>query len=85
MNYVAEVIKMSNPFEGAVECPFYITNKTNQIYCECPIVNAENRFVFKSVKAKSDYIKSVCSVNQGKKCLHYRAMMILYEREMLNG
>jgi hypothetical protein len=76
---------MSNPLEGAVECPFYITNKTNQIYCECPIVNAENRFVFKSVKAKSDYIKSVCSVNQGKKCLHYRAMMILYERGMLNG
>lgn len=76
---------MSNTLEAAVECPFYITNKTNQIYCEGPIANTENRFVFKSMKAKSDYIKNVCSANQGKKCLHYRAMMILYERGMLNG
>jgi hypothetical protein len=34
---------------------------------------------------KSRYIKNVCSANQGKKCLHYRAMMILYERGVLNG
>ena len=76
---------MPNQFEALVECPFYITNKTNQIYCEGAITDAKNRFVFETVKAKSDYIKNVCSVNQGKKCLHYRAMMILYERGMLNG
>jgi hypothetical protein len=85
MNFVVEVKEMSNPIEILVECPFYITNKTNQIYCEGAIPNAENRFVFKSMKAKSDYIKNVCSCNQGKKCLHYRAMMILYERGVLNG
>lgn len=84
MNYVAEVNTMSNPLDALVECPFYITNKVNQIYCEGPIKNANNRFVFKTAKAKQDYIKKVCSCNHGKKCLHYRAMMILYERGMLN-
>jgi hypothetical protein len=79
MNYVVEVILMSNPLDALVECPFYITNKTNQIYCEGPIVGANNRFVFETIKAKTDHIKNVCACNQGKKCLHYRAMMILYE------
>lgn len=84
-NYVAEVSIVANPLEALVECPFYITNKTNQIYCEGPIKSADNRFVFKSMKAKTDYIKNVCSCNQGKKCLHYRAMMVLYERGVLGG
>ena len=75
---------MSNPLDALIECPFYITNKVNQIYCEGPIKGANNRFVFKTAKAKQDHIKKVCSCNQGKKCLHYRAMMILYERGMLN-
>jgi hypothetical protein len=79
------VITMSNPLEAMVECPFYITNKTNQIYCESPITDAQNRFVFETIKAKSNYIKDVCSCNQGKKCMHYRAMMVLYERGALNG
>jgi hypothetical protein len=76
---------MSNPLEAKVECPFYITNKSNRMFCESPIPGTESRFVFKTMKAKTDYIKNVCSVNQGKKCLHYRAMMILYERGMLSG
>ncbi len=76
---------MSNPVELLVECPFYITNKTNAIYCESCIPNTQSKFVFSTLKKKSDYIKNVCSVNHGKKCLHYRAMMILYERGMLDG
>lgn len=76
---------MSNPFEAKVECPFYIANKANAIYCESCVPNTQNKFVFKTVKSKSDYIKKACSVNNGKGCLHYRAMMILYERGMLNG
>ena len=76
---------MSNPLEAGVECPFYITNKTNQILCESCIPGTEAKFVFETMKKKTDYIKKVCSVNQGKKCLHYRAMQILYERGMLNG
>lgn len=75
---------MSNPLEAKVECPFYITNKTNAIYCENCIPGTQNRNVFKTIKDKTDYIKNICSVNRGKKCLHYRAMMILYERGILN-
>jgi hypothetical protein len=85
MSCVAEVITMSNPLEAKVECPFYITNKTNAIYCESCIPDTETKIIFKNIKAKSDYIKNVCSVNQGKKCLHYRTMQILYERGVLNG
>jgi hypothetical protein len=76
---------MSNVLEATVECPFYITNKTNAIYCENCIPNTQSKIVFKTMKDRTEYIKNVCSVNQGKKCLHYRAMMILYERGMLNG
>jgi hypothetical protein len=85
MNCVVEVSVVSNPLEALVECPFYITNKRNEIYCEGPIANADSRFVFKTMKAKTDYIKNVCSCNHGKKCLHYRAMMIFYERGVLGG
>ena len=76
---------MSNPLEAKIECPFYITNTSKAIYCESCIADTENRFVFKTMGEKSSYIKDICSVNQGKKCLHYRAMMILYERGALNG
>lgn len=76
---------MSNVFEGKVECPFYITHKRNAIYCENCIPNTQSKFVFETIKSKTEYINKFCSVNQGKKCMHYRAMMILYERGMLNG
>ena len=74
---------MSNPLEAAVECPFYINNHLKCLYCECAIPGASAQFTFKSVKAKTEYIKNICSANKGKKCLHYRSMMILYERGML--
>lgn len=76
---------MPNPAEAKVECPFYISNKANAIFCESCIPNTQNKFIFKTLKSKSTHIKNVCSVNHGKGCLHYRAMMILYERGMLNG
>ena len=76
---------MSNPLEAKIECPFYITNTSRAIHCESCIPDTENRFVFNTMGEKSNHIKNVCSVNQGKKCLHYRAMMILYERGVLNG
>ena len=76
---------MMNGFESKIECPFYKSHRVNSIFCESPIPNTESRFVFKSMKAATKHIENVCSVNQGKKCLHYRAMMILYERGMLDG
>jgi hypothetical protein len=76
---------MAKPPETKIECPFYITNKTNAIYCENCIPNTQSKFVFQTFKNKSDYIRNVCSCNQGKRCMHYRAMMILYERGVLNG
>lgn len=74
-----------NRVEVKIECPFYKSHRVNTISCESPIPNTESRFTFNSMKAATKHIKKVCSVNCGKKCLHYRAMMILYERGMLDG
>lgn len=77
---------MANPSINAlIECPFFIRQELNYITCESCIKRTENRFVFNSRRDKENHIEKVCCVNGGKKCLHYRTMMILYERGVLNG
>lgn len=77
---------MGNPAINAlIECPFFIEQELNYITCESPIKCTKNKFVFSSKRDKDNHIKKVCCVNGGKKCLHYRTMMILYERGVLNG
>lgn len=77
---------MANPsINSLIECPFFIRQELNYITCESPIKRTENRFVFNSRRDKENHIEKVCCANGGKKCLHYRTIMILYERGMLNG
>jgi hypothetical protein len=77
---------MANPAISAkVECPFFVETELNKITCESYIPQTECEFVFQNLKARRDYMHKVCCNNLGKKCMHYRTMMIMYERGVLNG
>lgn len=72
-------------YEASIECPFFIRQRENYIRCESFAKNADCKLVFKSSASKKKHILKVCSVDQGRKCPHYRMMQILYERGVLNG
>lgn len=77
---------MANPaIDSCIQCPFFVKQDMAYISCESCVPGAKQTFIFKNTDKKEQYIRDVCCVNHGKKCLHYRSMMILYERGVLNG
>lgn len=72
---------MSKLIEGMVECPFYVKEGEKFICCE-GLVGKSSAAVhrFKSDEDKVEYQINYCCVNNGKKCPHYRSLMLLYER-----
>lgn len=74
---------MSKSIEEAIECPFYIAEGEDFIICEGLLKNTKsiNRFPSKALKRLQE--ETVCSHNCGKKCNHYRAVSLLYERGIL--
>ena len=71
---------MSKEIESRIQCPFYIGEGKTHITCEGLIHGCESVQKFESGKQKSDYEKFVCSVNRGRKCFHYRSVMLLYDK-----
>ncbi len=72
---------MSKVIEGIIECPFYLREGERFISCEGILVDsAVTTHRFKSDEDKRSYQYCYCSVNGGKKCRHYRNLMVLYER-----
>ena len=74
---------MSKSIESIIECPFYIAEGYDFIVCEGLVknVNCVNKFRSKAEKRTQE--ETVCSQNCGKKCNHYRAVSVLYERGIL--
>jgi hypothetical protein len=73
---------MSKSFEARIECPFYFEEEDNYIKCEGIINNSLCTHEFPNRETKKEYIANVCSVNCGKKCLHYRNLHTLYDLEL---
>ncbi len=72
---------MAKAIEGVIECPFYLKEGDGFISCEGLLkgsTTATHRF--KSDDEKRSYEYDFCCVNGGKRCPHYRNLMILYER-----
>lgn len=72
---------MSKAIEEVIECPFYMREGDGFISCEGLLkksTTATHRF--KSNDEKRSYEYEFCCVNGGRKCPHYRNLMILYER-----
>lgn len=74
---------MSKSIEEAIECPFYIAEGDNFIICEGLVKNVKCVNKFRSKTEKRIQEETVCSKNCGKKCNHYRAVSLLYERGIL--
>ena len=75
---------MSKSIEEAIECPFYISERDEFIVCEGLVKNTRSINKFRSRAEKRTQIETVCSKNCGKKCNHYRAVSLLYERGILS-
>lgn len=75
---------MSKSIEDAIECPFYISESDNFIVCEGLVKHTKSVNKFRSTVEKRKQLESVCSKNCGKKCNHYRAVAVLYERGILS-
>ena len=71
---------MSKMIESSIECPFYLSEGDKFISCEGLVKGAKCYQSFLNNDLKRHYEESVCSVNCGKKCHHYRAVSLLYER-----
>lgn len=72
---------MSKFIESMVECPFYVKEGERFVSCEGLLADTSvTTHRFKSNEDKRKYQLSVCCVNSGKKCPHYRNISLLYER-----
>lgn len=70
--------------EGNIECPFYICQDNNCIYCESYVKEVRrNNLTFRSSDVKKKYINTYCVVNGGKGCVHYKILNYLYETGVL--
>lgn len=70
---------MSKSVENKIECPFYIEETQNYILCEGIIANTTQKNIFSSNEEKLEYELNVCSINGGRKCLHYRNLHKQYD------
>ncbi len=71
---------MSKSIEGSIECPFYLEEGESFIKCEGILDNTISIHNFNDDKSKRKYEACICSVSGGKKCSHYRAVHLLYDR-----
>ncbi len=71
---------MAKDLEALIECPFYVDQGKKIIVCEGLCGTGKTTHFFKTVEEKTKHITNICSFNCGKKCPHYRAVSLLYER-----
>lgn len=66
--------------EGNIECPFYVSQDSNCIFCESHIKEVRsNKLLFKNPNYKKRYIDQYCVVDGGRGCIHYKIMSYLYD------
>ncbi len=75
---------MSKFIESMIQCPFYLKEGETFITCEGILTDTRTTHRFNSGCEKRDYENTVCCVNGGKKCQHFRNLSILYERGLRN-
>ncbi len=73
---------MKKPIEAKIECPFYIEEGERYIRCEGMINGTQCTHRFISNERKSRFEERICSVFGGRNCPHYRALCVLYEKEV---
>lgn len=69
---------MAKFIERLIECPFYLGEGDKFINFEGENGKKHTR-LFCDNKQKSEYEKSVCSIDGGRNCEHYRVIIGLYE------
>jgi hypothetical protein len=70
--------------EGNIECPFYMMQDKNSIFCESSIKEVRrNNLTFRNANLKKEYIDKYCVVNGGRGCIHYKIMSYLYDTGVL--
>lgn len=69
---------MAKFIERLIECPFYFGEGDKFINCEGEDGKKHTQF-FKNNQEKSEYEKSICSVEGGRTCEHYRKISMLYD------
>lgn len=70
---------MAKFIERLIECPFYLGEGDKFINCEGEAGKKYSQ-LFDDNKEKSKYERSVCSVDGGRTCEHYKKINRLYER-----
>ena len=75
---------MAKFIERLIECPFYLGEGDKFINCEGEDGKKHTQ-LFNSNIEKSGYEKTVCSVDGGKGCSHYKLIDRLYENGDLSG
>ena len=71
---------MSKLIESKIECPFYVRESERAITCEGCIAGTVAVQRFNDRVGKSTYENNVCSVFGGRRCPHYRAVAVQYDR-----
>ncbi len=69
---------MAKFIERLIECPFYLGEGDKFISCEGESVKKHTQ-QFNNNAEKTEYEKSVCSVDGGRNCSHYKLLNRLYE------
>lgn len=70
---------MSKSIDARIECPFYFEEEDDYIQCEGLLNKTTCKHHFATIEKKKEYMNSICAVNNGKKCLHYRALHTQYD------
>ena len=75
---------MAKKLEAFIECPCNLDYGDDAITCEGVCDNGVTKHIFNSRAAFMNQIDNICSKRGGKKCPHYRAVSLLYERGLRN-
>lgn len=71
---------MATGIDSYIECPFFLEHGKKIIVCEGLCSKRKTTHSFGTCEEKKKYIAQNCAFNGGKKCPHYRAVSLLYER-----
>lgn len=71
---------MAKAKEIIIECPFYYEHGKFSICCEGLCGSGQTTHSFNSSKELQRHISSFCGYLGGRKCPHFRAVSLLYER-----
>lgn len=69
---------MAKFIERLIECPFYMGEGDKYINCEGEDGKKYSKIFYNNAE-KTDFEKTVCSVDGGRSCNHYKKINSLYE------